>query len=40
MDSRQLVVVGAGISGTAAAIEAARAGVRVTLIDETLFQPH
>ncbi len=34
MDSRPLVVVGAGISGTAAAIEAARAGVRVTLIDE------
>ena len=33
-ESRQLVVVGAGISGTAAAIEAARAGVRVTLIDE------
>ena len=34
MESRQLVVVGAGISGTAAAIEAAKAGVRVTLIDE------
>ena len=34
MESRPLVVVGAGISGTAAAIEAARAGVQVTLIDE------
>ena len=34
MDSRPLVVVGAGVSGTAAAIEAARTGVRVTLIDE------
>ena len=34
MESRPLVVVGAGVSGTAAAIEAARAGVRVTLIDE------
>ncbi len=34
MESRQLVVVGAGISGTAAAIEAAKAGVQVTLIDE------
>ena len=34
MDSRPLVVVGAGVAGTAAAIEAARAGVHVTLIDE------
>ena len=34
MESKPLVVVGAGVSGTAAAIEAARAGVRVTLIDE------
>ena len=34
MESRPLVVVGAGMSGTAAAIEAARSGVRVTLIDE------
>ena len=34
MDSRPLVVVGAGVSGTVAAIEAARAGVQVTLIDE------
>ena len=34
MDSRPLVVVGAGVSGTAAAIEAARTGVQVTLIDE------
>ncbi len=34
MESRPLVVVGAGVSGTAAAIEAARAGVQVTLIDE------
>ncbi len=34
METRQLVVVGAGTSGTAAAIEAAKAGVRVTLIDE------
>ena len=34
MESRPLVVVGAGVSGTAAAIEAARAGVQATLIDE------
>ena len=34
MESRPLVVVGAGVSGTAAATEAARAGARVTLIDE------
>ena len=34
MESRPLVVVGAGVAGTAAAIEAAKAGVRVTLIDE------
>ena len=34
MESRPLVVVGAGIAGTAAAIEAARAGVQVTLVDE------
>ncbi len=34
VESRPLVVVGAGTAGTAAAIEAARAGVRVTLIDE------
>ena len=34
MESRPLVVVGAGVSGTAAAIEAAKAGVPVTLIDE------
>ena len=34
MESRPLVVVGAGVSGTAAAIEAAKAGVQVTLIDE------
>ena len=34
MESKPLVVVGAGVSGTAAAIEAARAGVQVTLIDE------
>ena len=34
MESRPLVVVGAGVSGTAAAIEAATAGVHVTLIDE------
>ena len=34
MESRQLVVVGAGVSGTAAAVEAARVGVQVTLIDE------
>ncbi len=34
MESRSLVVVGAGIAGTAAAIEAARAGVQVTLFDE------
>ena len=34
MESKPLVVVGAGVSGTAAAIEAARAGVQVTLVDE------
>ncbi len=34
MESRPLVVVGAGVSGSAAATEAARAGVQVTLIDE------
>ena len=34
MESRPLVVVGAGVSGTAAAIEAAKAGLQVTLIDE------
>ena len=34
MESRPLVVVGAGIAGTAAAIEAAKTGVHVTLIDE------
>ncbi|MXZ02845.1 MAG: FAD-dependent oxidoreductase, partial [Chloroflexi bacterium] len=34
MESRPLVVVGAGVSGTAAAIEAAKAGVQVALIDE------
>ena len=34
MESRPLIVVGAGVSGTAAAIEAAKAGVTVTLIDE------
>ena len=34
MESTPLVVVGAGVSGTAAAIEAAMAGVQVTLVDE------
>lgn len=34
MESKPLVVVGAGAAGAAAAIEAARAGVRVTLVDE------
>lgn len=34
METKPLVVVGAGTAGTAAAIEAARAGVQVTLIDE------
>ena len=34
MESRPLVVVGAGVSGPAAATEAAKAGVHVTLIDE------
>ena len=34
MESKPLVVVGAGIAGTAAAIEAAKAGVPVALIDE------
>lgn len=34
MESKPLVIVGAGVAGTAAAIEAARAGVQVTLIDE------
>ncbi len=34
MESRPLVVVGAGVAGTAAAIAAAKAGVPVALIDE------
>ena len=34
MESKPLVVVGAGAAGTAAAIEAAKTGVQVTLIDE------
>ncbi len=34
MDKTQLAVVGAGVAGTAAAIEAAKAGLEVTLIDE------
>ncbi len=34
MESKPLVVVGAGVSGTAAAVEAAKAGAQVTLIDE------
>ena len=34
MESKPLVVVGAGVAGTTAAIEAAKAGVQVTLIDE------
>ena len=34
MESTPLIVVGAGVAGTAAAIEAARAGVQVTLVDE------
>jgi len=34
VESRPLVVVGAGAAGTAAAIEAAEAGVPVTLVDE------
>ena len=34
LETRPLVVVGAGVAGTAAAIEAARAGVEVTLVDE------
>ncbi len=34
LETRPLVVVGAGVAGTAAAIEAARAGVQVTLVDE------
>ncbi len=34
MESKPLVVVGAGVAGTAAAIEAAKAGVQTTLIDE------
>ena len=34
MESKSLVIVGAGAAGTAAAIEAAQAGVQVTLIDE------
>ena len=34
MQSKPLVIVGAGAAGTAAAIEAAQAGVQVTLIDE------
>ena len=39
MESRPLVVVGAGAAGTAAAIEAAKTGVRVTLIDENPIGP-
>ena len=39
MESRPLVVVGAGVAGTAAAIEAARAGVEVTLVDENPIPP-
>ena len=34
MEKTQLAVVGGGIAGAEAAIEAARAGVRVTLVDE------
>ncbi len=34
METKSLVIVGAGAAGTAAAIEAARTGVQVTLIDE------
>ena len=34
METKPLVVVGAGAAGTAAAIEAAKAGVPVTLVDE------
>ncbi len=34
MESKSLVIVGAGAAGTVAAIEAAQAGVQVTLIDE------
>ena len=34
MERKQLVVVGAGAAGTSAAIEAAKAGLDVTLIDE------
>lgn len=34
METKSLVVVGAGVAGIAAAIEAARSGVQVTLIDE------
>ncbi len=39
MESRPLVVVGAGVAGTAAAIEGARAGAHVTLIDENPIPP-
>lgn len=39
MESRPLVVVGAGVAGTAAAIEAVKAGVRVTLVDENPIVP-
>ncbi len=39
MESKPLVIVGAGVAGTAAAIEAARAGVPVTLIDENPVTP-
>ena len=34
MDRRQVVVVGGGVAGCAAALEAAKAGLSVTLIDE------
>ena len=39
MEARPLVVIGAGAAGTSAAIEAARAGVQVTLIDENPLPP-
>ena len=39
MESMPLVVVGAGVAGTAAAVEAAKAGVPVTLVDENPIPP-
>jgi D-hydroxyproline dehydrogenase subunit alpha len=39
MEREQVVVVGAGVAGTAAAVEAARLGLGVTLVDEHPLDP-